>query len=586
MKTQTWILGNNIYGQVEPKHKNMVGKFKKTICEHEFVKISGTHNEILSVTRDNQLISVGKNPFTVTSLGDNNEKDNEDPITQLSCGYGHSFILTESGRVFCFGNSSFYQLGNQTFQRKPILNRALEAIKSKIIQISSGEFYSIFLCENGDLYGVGDNKSFQIDPNPKTINKKVDTTWKSLVKEPQLISQDVIMINEGLSTRHLFYITSNGTIWCSGSNKFGQCGIGSQEEKIRHHTIGNFDHNQIKQITCGFESSFVLLNNSDLYSCGNNERNGHSKPILVFTKLDYFNNIAIEKISTGSRHTLVLSQEGEVYAFGQKYNGLTFGPTPHKIKIPDYDYSNPISISACVYNAVIYTVQMSTLGTDFKNFYKSHEFTDVEINGIKLHKLFIELRLGCKIEKIQEILKEFSQEDTDNFFLWVYSGFSSNSNNLRSICGKFGIDDLKEKQLKKNLLQLYKDEDSKDFFIQIKEEMDDENEDFNEGEDEDEDEEEFEEIPVHRFILLARSGLFREMFRNVKTPTNKVKDYSQKTLESLEILFEYFYTDVIKLTADHDPQLIYEELQDAIEYYQLHKYSSLNFELQKLKKKN
>ncbi|KAJ3425990.1 kelch-like protein [Anaeramoeba flamelloides] len=96
----------------------------------------------------------------------------------------------------------------------------------------------------------------------------------------------------------------------------------------------------------------------------------------------------------------------------------------------------------------------------------------------------------------------------------------------------------------------------------------------------------YEEIPVHKFILLARSGLFMEMFDNVneKDNLNKVQDYSNKSIESLEILIKYFYTNSIEMTADQDPKLIVDELSDAVEYYQLNAQWNFESELLKIKK--
>ncbi|KAJ3436095.1 btk-binding protein-related [Anaeramoeba flamelloides] len=117
---------------------------------------------------------------------------------------------------------------------------------------------------------------------------------------------------------------------------------------------------------------------------------------------------------------------------------------------------------------------------------------------------------------------------------------------------------------KPHLHDLFNDEDSKDFTLLIKN---------------DEDEDEYEEIPVHKIILLTRSGLFREMFENITEESKSVKDYSGKSIESIEILIKYFYTEKIELTADHDPLLIIEELEDSIEYYQLNENSNILIQL-------
>ncbi|KAJ3426006.1 btk-binding protein-related [Anaeramoeba flamelloides] len=102
-----------------------------------------------------------------------------------------------------------------------------------------------------------------------------------------------------------------------------------------------------------------------------------------------------------------------------------------------------------------------------------------------------------------------------------------------------------------NIAQLYNDDDSKDFKILVN--IEDQKEEENKDKDVN-----YEEIPVHKFILLARSGLFRAMFDyvNEKDNTNKVQDYTNKSIESLKILIKYLYTNSIELTTEQDPKLI------------------------------
>ncbi|KAJ3433236.1 pep-cterm sorting domain-containing protein [Anaeramoeba flamelloides] len=137
-------------------------------------------------------------------------------------------------------------------------------------------------------------------------------------------------------------------------------------------------------------------------------------------------------------------------------------------------------------------------------------------------------------------------------------------------------DQYQEEKLKTpHIHDLFNDEDSKDFTLLIKND--------GEGEREDGDDDKYEEIPVHKIILLTRSGLFREMFQNITEESKSVKDYSGKSIESIEILIKYFYTGKIELTADHDSLLIIEELEDSLEYYQLNENSNIISPLNEIK---
>ncbi|KAJ3433980.1 speckle-type poz protein [Anaeramoeba flamelloides] len=90
-----------------------------------------------------------------------------------------------------------------------------------------------------------------------------------------------------------------------------------------------------------------------------------------------------------------------------------------------------------------------------------------------------------------------------------------------------------------------------------------------EEEEEEEEEEEDEKLPVHKFLLAARSGLFLDLFQNLDQNLNNVQDYSGKSLETLELLISFLYTDEIPITADTDQEFIKEEFEDIVDYYQL-----------------
>ncbi|KAJ3448368.1 ras related protein [Anaeramoeba flamelloides] len=197
--------------------------------------------------------------------------------------------------------------------------------------------------------------------------------------------------------------------------------------------------------------------------------------------------------------------------------------------------------------------QILTIQKDFIDFYNKQEFCDFEIKTIKCHKLIVEIRTKQTIEDIEEILTNETIENIKLFFKWVY-GIKLKISESNSIYNK-----------------------TKDFTIKIKNEFSDEssNESSNET------------IKVHKIILLIRSELFRNMFKSIEEKNLKsIFDYSGKSYETLKCLINYFYTDQLIFTNNDDVTLICEELEDAIEYYQLNIKSNLKEFIQKYLKNN
>ncbi|KAJ6250154.1 pep-cterm sorting domain-containing protein [Anaeramoeba flamelloides] len=176
-----------------------------------------------------------------------------------------------------------------------------------------------------------------------------------------------------------------------------------------------------------------------------------------------------------------------------------------------------------------------------------------------------------------------TKEEIKIFLNWVYGDQDFGNKKLVQIMKLIEMKVIPSNfTLMEDISNLWKDEDSKDFFIIIDE---DEDEDENKNGNDDEKELGMTKIPVHKLILQARSQLFQTMFLEINENIKQVKDYSGKSPDSLEILFKYFYTNTIKLTADDDPQLILEELEDAKEYYQFNKNSVFDLELSKIQLK-
>ncbi|KAJ3443245.1 sel1-repeat-containing protein ybeq [Anaeramoeba flamelloides] len=213
-------------------------------------------------------------------------------------------------------------------------------------------------------------------------------------------------------------------------------------------------------------------------------------------------------------------------------------------------------------NVLKYLRTFNSYSEDFLQLLKNKEFSDRVFKKIKYHKLILETRIGMECEKIERILINETKNDLLDFFHWVYSGYlSRNEITIRNICEKLGIqqNDFYQKSATSGLIRdikkLLHNDKSHDFTIVVNDEN----------------------ITVNKVILQARSGLFREMFRETNDNSNQVHDYSGKTYESMSKLLEFFYTDNLIVTADDDVNFLKEELQDSTIYYLLNEYSRFDY---------
>ncbi|KAJ3431538.1 btk-binding protein-related [Anaeramoeba flamelloides] len=505
-------------------------------------------------------------------------------INNIYSGHFSYQILTESGKVWSLAERNkqnevpLLDADQSTLEKiRPVT--FFEEKKLFVNSVIMGAFSGYYVCNGDQLYASGSNSEGRLG-----IGRNGGTE-----PMPVYVQDKVTKIFSGNYAMNFFFTTSKpDLLYGCGSNIFGELGIGSTGNQKSPAVVQNFKGSEIlTERSCVFHS-ILITKKGQTFSCGFQGTNGHDFQYNIFTLIPQLKEKKAVQLATGSNETLVLTDENELYVWG--FNNLKF---PTKISLPDFftnylDSKDMIQIASGAFTSFLYLDFKNTLLKDLRLLFESKKFCDCEIgtlgNKIPTHKALVECRTKLTIDQIQNKLfgeKSINKEQTLNFLKWIYYDEISEIEKLEQTLNslKLTFPPSVDNTLERDIAQLYKDDDSKDFKILVK------IDDLEENENED-DEANYEEIPVHKFILLARSGLFREMFDNVneKDNTNKVQDYSQKSIESLEILIKYFYTNSIELTADEDPELIVEELSDAVEYYQLNDQCNFESELLKIKK--
>ncbi|KAJ3442399.1 btk-binding protein-related [Anaeramoeba flamelloides] len=480
---------------------------------------------------------------------------------KAAVGYDHYLVLTREGMVYSSGSGGNGTLGHgsqQTSCTTPTLIKFFQEKNLKVVDIQCGVFQSFFLCENGELYGCGNNGSMQLGISDRS-NKFVPT---------KITEQKVTRVWSGNYAYGHFHETEDKKLYGFGD------GISGNKQEFTSKTI--FQNKTLIDMACGYHKNVFLMEgeeNNQVYFCESS-----SEPRL-WSACTEKNIVAM---SFTCHHTIFRGKDGKLWGSSNPPNGIG----EIKNGLPEIKKSQYWQIVCGAWNSVIFPVSaMGTLYSDIDEHYKSKTLCDFDIYGIPVHKQFIEARLNNEAQEIKEILEGYSKEEIQNFMNWVYTGDIKDKKKLQIIAIRFGIKEPEKLSIKKMLKKMYVDEDSKDFAILVKDDEDeDDDEDISEEEEEEEEEPEFEEIPVHKLILQIRSGLFREMFQNIKEESKQVKDFSGLGIDAMEIFIKYLYTDKVELTADHDPETVLNAFSNVIEYFKLNEDSTFLVQVEELKK--
>ncbi|KAJ3435741.1 rcc1 and btb domain-containing protein [Anaeramoeba flamelloides] len=474
-----------------------------------------------------------------------------------SCGSNHNGQLGSSGLDFSIPQI----IKNSKF--------------SDVRDYACGFSHAWVLLKNKELIGFGKNSSGQLGAGSTES-----------VNDPTVFYEDVerIFANHGYGT---MLQKTNGTIYCLGANDAGMLST-SQEGNVKYlNEVIVPKNTMMKDIIVGRQHSLYLSDKGKLYGSGEATEILMNQNCKKFEEIPFFQDKVIIQIYSTHRNSLAISELGKIYLWGgfaskvySKKNSSELSKT-----LRPYCFKNLAQGNWDIYFGYfseIFIAERNDIGTDFVKLFRSGLLTDSKLQDIPFYRSFLELRIGKNINEIQSILNTNSipRDQIEILLRWAYSDQGSNNFKLKKILRLLGIQDLTKNTLLIFLKKLYKDDDSKDFKLLV---FDDDDIDENQEDLQKQEEANFEEIFVHKIILAARCGLFREMFKSLNQEINKVKDYSKKSPGTLKIFIKFLYTDRIELTADDDPELVLEELSDCKEYYQLSENSIINFEINKLK---
>jgi alpha-tubulin suppressor-like RCC1 family protein len=219
-------------------------------------------------------------------------------------------IVTKNDKVFAFGKNDFGCLGlghYNVVQEPKVVN---ELCDKQIIDISYGSYHVLALTKTGKCYSWGKNGAGQLgngtkihDYKPKLINN--------------LLHENVIQIACGFD--HSFVLTNSGELYGFGYNGDGRIDCENTENQLNPIKIKKFNNEKIVRILCGRTHSIAVTNVQMYYSWGFNLvcQYGFGNAIhQKFPKKTNLNNTQIKKISCGRDHYLLLTTDGDIYAFG------------------------------------------------------------------------------------------------------------------------------------------------------------------------------------------------------------------------------------------------------------------------------
>ncbi|XP_054166562.1 uncharacterized protein LOC128964028 [Oppia nitens] len=292
-------------------------------------------------------------------------------------GKNYMFI-TKDDQCYAFGTNYYACLGLGHRQEVEYPTHVKEISGVKINEFFRGSDFMFGRTIEHEYYGWGINDSGQLGLGYKSYT---DNYFRPTRIE-YMSGKDIVTMICG--RRHVMALTAQGDVYAWGANNMGQCGTGPNNKTIIDAPIKlDIDFiNPVKSIACGDNHSIAMTVDQHIYVWGDNncgqlgtgDYDNCNKPKHV--KLS--DDIYVHKIVCCKNSTYYLVNDGNIYYCGQKYlngnvnniNKLTVIETDEKFidifSLNPYNWCFAKTPNGCVYQ--IMKNEFTFFETNFINF--------------------------------------------------------------------------------------------------------------------------------------------------------------------------------------------------------------------------
>nr|XP_014345328.1 PREDICTED: probable E3 ubiquitin-protein ligase HERC1 [Latimeria chalumnae] len=277
-----------------------------------------------TVSSDGAVRGCGKGSYGRLGLGDSNnqttlKKLSFDPhrairkISSSKGSDGHTLAVTAEGEVFTWGDGDYGKLGhgNNHTQKYPRMVQA-PLFRKVVVCVSAGYRHSAAVTAEGELYTWGDSGCLG-------HNDGENRSVPALVRDISGVGQ------VACGSSYTIAVSQDGrTVWSFGGGDNGKLGHGDTVRVYRPKVIDALQGFCIRKVCASSQCSFALTSAGQVFVWGSGSCLGCGSSDVMALKPRLVQDLTVTKIidiTCGDSHCLALSQDNEVYAWGNNAMG-------------------------------------------------------------------------------------------------------------------------------------------------------------------------------------------------------------------------------------------------------------------------
>ncbi|AEC01303.1 fimbrillin family protein [Parasphaerochaeta coccoides] len=257
-------------------------------------------------------------------------------VASVATGKYHTIIvgtiLNPNDRLLANGRNDLGQLGLGDFNTPVTLPRQIlfttgtEPLPA-VASVAAGSHHTLLVDTTGKLWATGNNSGGQLGDGTSGYgankNFLVPVTSTSTGNLPAVMS--VAAGNE-----HTMIVGTNGTLWATGFNNYGQLGIGNDEDKntpmqVTDTTIGSLP--TVESVAAGGYHTMIVDTDGKLWATGFDEYGqlglGNSGMDFHITTPEQVSSMGsdVAAVYAGLNHTMIVKKDGTLWATGDNEFG-------------------------------------------------------------------------------------------------------------------------------------------------------------------------------------------------------------------------------------------------------------------------